>query len=491
MKSQRRGSVMLVLGLAAVALAGAVWLSRTPTPIRRITLTAGPLDTTRAVLARAMADAIAAKGVEAELVATADTEDELARVDAGTVDFALVSEAYRAGSRSHVREVAPLYVEMLHLLVKEELADAVGRNLGALSGHTVDLGPRGSTSAGLATAVLRFAEVPRAGGPTGEGAIELTLDIAQLQALVAAGDRKALPDAVMHLATVPSLIATLLIDRARYRLVPLPFAEALSLNALITDDIHAGVSGDVDRQQVSDTVIPAYTYGIEPAIPVAALHSLGARLALVAHEATSPEVVELVLDAVFESRVARITHPPLERSVLQLPFYLPQHSGTTQYLRSDQPYITQDTVDALSNSISVIGALAGAALFFWQWWRQRKLAARDEIFARYLLRVGDVERRMAALELSATLELEPLAALQREVLELKTEALDRFAAGELDSQAVLTDLLTPLNAARDHIGNLLLHVRENIEEKAETEGRSAGALWTDAIDEPKGSGGNG
>jgi TRAP-type uncharacterized transport system substrate-binding protein len=479
---------MLVLGLAAVALAGVVWRARTPTPIRPITLTSGPLGTTRAVVARAMVDAIAARGVEIELVATQGADDELARVDAGTIDFALVSETYRVRSRSHVREVAPLYVEMLHLLVKEELADAVGRSLGALSGHTVDLGPPGSTSAALATAVLRFAGVPRAEGASADGATERMLDITELDALVAAGDRNALPDAVMHLATVPSTIARRLINHAGYRLVPLSFAEALSLNALITDDARAGVSGEVDRQQVSDAVIPAYTYGIEPAIPADPLHTVGARLALVANEDVSPEVVELVLDTLYGSRIARLTRPPLDHSVLRQPFHLPQHPGTVAYLRRDQPYVTQDMVDALSNSISVIGALAGATLFFWQWWRQRRQAVRDETFGRYVLRLGDVERRMVALELSATLELEPLAALQREVLELKSEALERFAVGELDSQAVLSHLLMPLNAARDRIGALLLHVRDNIEEKAETEGVSAGALWTDAIDDPEGSG---
>jgi hypothetical protein len=317
------------------------------------------------------------------------------------------------------------------------------------------------------------------------------LDVDEIEALVAAGDRKALPDAVMHLATVPSTIATLLIHRGGYRLIPLSFAEALSLNALITEDAEAGSSGEIDRHRVSSAVVPAYTYQIEPAIPAEPLHTVGARLALVANEAVSPEVVALVLDTVFGSRIARLTHPPLDRSVLQLPFYLPQHAGTVAYLRSDQPYVTQDTVDALSNSMSVLGALAGAALFFWQWWRQRRQAARDETFGTYLLRLGDVERRMAALELSATLELEPLAALQREVLELKSEALERFAAGELDSRAVLSELLVPLNATRDRIGALLLHVRENIEEKAAAEGVSAGRLWTDAIEGPEGSGGTG
>ena len=105
-----------------------------------------------------------------------------------------------------------------------------------------------------------------------------------------------------------------------------------------------------------------------------------------------------------------------------------------------------------------------------------------------MLRVADVERRIAALELSATLQLEPLAELQRELLELKSEALDRFAAGDLGDQAALSDLLTPINAARDHIGSLILHIRDNLEEQADAEGRAATALWTEAIEKPEDAG---
>jgi len=91
---------------------------------------------------------------------------------------------------------------------------------------------------------------------------------------------------------------------------------------------------------------------------------------------------------------------------------------------------------------------------------------------------------VAALELSATLELELLVGLHRELLQLKSDALERFAEGDLGSQATLADLLTPLNAARDHVAELILHVRDNLEERAETEGRTAQALWAEAIKKP-------
>lgn len=65
--------------------------------------------------------------------------------------------------------------------------------------------------------------------------------------------------------------------------------------------------------------------------------------------------------------------------------------------------------------------------------------------------------------------------------------LERVSAGELD-HAALPLLLTPLNGARDHVGNLLLHVRENIENAAETQGRTTQALWAEAIDAGSGTG---
>jgi TRAP-type uncharacterized transport system substrate-binding protein len=486
---RRRGWLALLLGLAALGVALAISLTRSSVPVRSITLTAGVLDTTRALVARALVGALARHGLETRLVETSSAEEELTQVDRGAIDFALVSGAYRTERFPNVRAVTPLYIEALHLLVKEEYAGSVARGLDALRGRTVDLGPSGSTTAGLATAVLDFAGVGPRDATTHDGYVARSSQLHELEALIERGDRSALPDAVLHLATVPSRIALQLIRSARYRVVPLPFAEAFRLAILITDEPTQGAASEIERRHVSDTVIPAFTYEIDPAIPDAPLHTIGARLMVVANDRVPAEAVERFLDTVFGAEVAQVTSPPLDRSLLTLPSRLEPHAGALEYLRRDLPYVTDDTVDALSNSFSILGALAGGGLFLWQWWRQRTRARRDETFGNYMLRVADVERRIAALELSATLELEPLAELQRELLELKSEALDRFAAGDLGDQAALSDLLSPINAARDHIGGLILHIRENLEEQADAEGRTATALWSEAIEKPEGTGG--
>ena len=482
---RRRGWLALLLGVAALGIALAITLRASPPAVGQVTLTAGFGDTTRTLVARRLADALAARGLRTQLVETSSTEDSLTGVDRGTIDFALVSSAYRTEGHPHVRAVTPLYVEALHLLVKAELADDVTRGLDALRGHTADLGPRGSTTAGLATAVLDFAGVTPGDATGRDGYVVRSNELGQLVALVEKGDRAALPDAVLHLATVPSKIALQLIRSAGYRLVPLPFAEAFRLGVLIADEQTRGVVGEIDRRHVLDTVIPAFTYEIDPAIPDVPLHTIGARLTLVANDAVPAEAVERVLDTVFSADVAQVTSPPLEPAVLALPSRTELHPGALEYLRRDKPYVTDDTVNALSNSLSILGALAGGGLFLWQWWRQRTRARRDETFGTYMLRIADVERRLAALELAATLELEPLAELQRELLQLKSEALERFADGELGDQAALSDLLMPLNAARDHVGDLILHVRDNLEERADAEGRTAKALWSEAIAKPE------
>jgi TRAP-type uncharacterized transport system substrate-binding protein len=478
---RRWGSwVLLLLGLAAMALAVSTLVPETPQSVRRITITAGPFGTTRALVGRAIAAAVTARGGNAELVATEHATAAVDRVDDGSIDFALVPEAFPGDHRANIREVTPLYIEALHLLVKPELADAASQGLAALKGRTVNIGPPGSANAGLASSVLGFAGVEPGPG----GYVPSDADVPTLARLIAARDRAALPDAVMHLATLPSEIAVHLIRDLDYALVALPFTDAFRLNALIASKPATDMPGDVERRVVVDVVIPAFTYQTEPAVPPTPLHTVGARLLLIANDAVSPDTVQQVLEALFSAQLAHVAYPPLDRGLLSLPPHLPRHEGTLQYLRRGQPYITQDTVDTLSSSFSVVGALAGGLLFLWQWWRQRQQAERDEKFGSHLLRMADVERRMTALELSATLELEPLVELQRELLTLKSNALDEYAAGELGGQAALSSLLEPLNATRDHIGDLILHVRGLLEEQAQAEGRSATAVWTAAIDKP-------
>lgn len=350
------------------------------------------------------------------------------------------------------------------------------RDLGALRGHTVDLGPRGSESEGMAQMALEFAQLA---GPAADNPLATTnIETDELRKRFRAQDRAALPDAIFELAIVPSQLALPFLRSGGYRLVPLPFADAMRLNALSTHVV--GAEHEVDWQYITDVTIPAFTYSMRPPAPSAPLPTVGSRVLLIANERVPNATIALVLEAVFRSRFARIADPPLDPSVLDLPARLRLHPGTIAYRQRDDPLLTADSVNTMNNALGVAGALVGATIFLLQWRRQRTTSRRDELFGAYVQRAADIERRLAALELSATLDLPTLIGLQREVLEVKTEALERFAAGELGSQTALYELLAPLNTTRDQIGNLLLHVRENLAERAAEEGRSEQAIWRDA-----------
>jgi hypothetical protein len=473
----------LAIALGCLALGIGLWAAaRSEAPAAsRVTLTAGDEGSTRAVVARALAREVRARGVEVEVVAEPNTTAELAAVDSGSVDFGLVSGAFRIEAFEHVRQVAPLYIEALHLLVKSELAEPVGVSLAGLRGRVIDVGPPDSASAGLASAVLAFARVPIAGAAGTGGAVLRSLAPAELEALVARGDRKALPDAVFHLATMPSILAEKLVRSGHYRLEPLAFADAFRLSALVEEKRPVGAAAEIERPFVVDTVIPGFAYGTDPATPPEPLHTLGTRLLLVANSRVSPATIERFLDAAFSSRFAHVVEPPLDRSLLQLPARLALHRGTLAFKNQDKSVITEDTVANLSNTLSVLGALVGGSIFLVSAWRQRRQARTDALFGAYMLRVAEVSRKAVELELSASMELAPLMTLQRDLLSLQGEALARFSAGELGNQATLSNLLAPLGAARDHVAELLLHVRENIEEMAESEGRTPRALWLEAV----------
>lgn len=456
--------------MLALALAVALWAGRRPPPAATLRITAGPADTSLDLVARAIAARLSEAGIATRPVATSG--DEAAELELHEIDLALVSAALRTHDATSLREVAPLHVEALHLLVKQDGALAIGDTLAGLRGQRVDVGPAGSASEALARAVLAFSELD-------DAAVTIeTLEIGELERRLDAGRHDVLPDAIFHLATVPSRVALRLIHEADYRLAALPFASAFRLRAVLGQA--ASEVGPYDRLELADvttTEIPAFVYRTAPPEPATALPTLGATILLLARENVPAPAVEQLLTIVFGSQFARVVHPPLDRRAITTRPVLRRHPGTSDFLARDEPLLSARDVDELNNTLGVAGALLGGALFLWQGLRSARAARRDELFAGHMLRVAGLEQRLVELELASELDLDNLIALQRDLLELKREALDRFARGELGHTRALTELLAPVDDAREHVAALLLHVRERLEERANAEGRTVAALW--------------
>jgi hypothetical protein len=378
-----------------------------------------------------------------------------------------------------VRQVAALHAEPLHLLVKPEIGPEVAARLSKLGGRRVNLGEPGSGTYCLASAVLAFA---------GLGPGRYVAERRGYAELMAEADPAALPDAVFTISTLPSRVARHLVARYGYRLVELPFAEAFALSTLDEGrSLPAGEPADeVRREHVYDAVIPAFTYGVEPGVPPGPTRTLGTRLLLVAHARVAEGVVGRLLDVLFASRLSQVVYPPLLPELLNLPPELEPHPGTTAYQNRAQPLSTGGFIDLAEKWFSMAGVTAGGAVCLWQWLRRRARRRQDRGFESYIVKVADVERRAAEQELSAGLDLPALLGLRRELARLKQEALEKFAAGDLEGEELMSGFLAHAGDTRTYITRLILHQRDNLEEDARLQGRAPEALWDEAVNSAPG-----
>jgi TRAP-type uncharacterized transport system substrate-binding protein len=401
-------------------------------------------------------------------VQIADASELLARVDSGALDLGVVPGGIDFSRYPNIRQVTSLQVLPLHVLVKEEIADEVTTHLGALRGKSVNLGPgEGSITYWLAREVLAFAGLsPGARGRPGD---YRATSLSPLQ-LVAESDRARLPDAFFYATPLPSPIVSHLVQR-RYRLVPLLFRDAFALGAMadslrepVREPAGTGRSPPksdehpiILREQVSDIVIPAFTYQADPGVPPVPLHTLGMKALLIANHRVERAVVSRVLAAIFQTRFAKIIQPPLDVHRLEEVPEIPWHPGSVEYLDLSKPVLTNEFLSKLVDLFSIAGPILGGVLFLWQYARRRTRFRNERSFEAYIAKVNAVEE--AALEHARNdhgpLDEAELERLWSALSQLKTQALGRFARGEITGEAMLTSFLTHVNDTRAHLAHLI------------------------------------
>ncbi len=467
-----RGLFALGMGLAAITLAFYLYIHEQPTPTSVIRMTAGSSQSMRHQFALALADEAKSQGLQVGVRNTTGSEESLDQVNAGAIDVALVQGGLDYSKRPNVRQIAALNVEPLHLLVRPELQTEVEGSLSSLRGKTVNLGGLRSGTNELAREVLSFAGLSKPD-------VDFKMTTLAYQDLVLIQDLDDLPDAVFLVSAPPAPIAQHLITKWNFRLVPLPFAEAFTLRA--TRGL--GAEGPIDHTRVYPTTIPAYSYGIEPAVPDRTLSTFGTRLLMVGHKDVESSIIERLLTTTFSGRFAHLPHPPLDVSLLKLTPELEPHDGMREFLKRNEPLIAGDVIDFLEKTASLAGTIVAALFFLGHWFRQNIRRKRDLGFEAYIKKVSDVERRVLASELSATMDLKTLLGLQAELAAIKGDALDKFAEGEIDGEELLSGFLTHVNDARNYLARMILHERENLEVRAKDEFKSPAALWREEVDE--------
>ncbi len=106
---------------------------------------------------------------------------------------------------------------------------------------------------------------------------------------------------------------------------------------------------------------------------------------------------------------------------------------------------------------------------------------RELGFESYMLKVAEIEQKALALEVQSMLNLKELLELQLELGRIKNEAISRFASGKLEGEALISGFVTHVNDARSHLTRLILHERDNLETRAQSQQRPAQELWTETL----------
>jgi hypothetical protein len=429
-------------------------------PVYRLQMVTDPVPN-RQVLARRLASESRKHQLEIELSLGSHPSLEVLRIvdSANQINLAMVPGGVGGSSRfPNVRQVAALGIDPLHVMVKPELYDAAARSLAALRGKRINCGPRASVLRILVEDVLRFAGLhPPSASTAGDYQDEATssqdlLAFADAISAQPAGKRPAiiakLPDAILFLSPLPSLLARKLVATAGYRLIPLGFSEAYTLDRLNLDNAQSEPTVEsVDRASIVATLIPPDIYGTDPPVPETPCRTLGTRLLMVAHARTDPEAIARLLQVLYESPFTGLMQPlPLREQVPQFEV----HPGTELYLRRSQPFLTPEMMSQLGRLLGGLGAFVSGMVGLYGFLRILQLR-KFEAFYHEVRRIVQIGRGQAY---DAEVPTEPVARrayLLDRLDELKSEAIREFAEGGLKGEGLLSGIVALINDTRNSL----------------------------------------
>jgi hypothetical protein len=305
-----------------------------------------------------------------------------------------------------VRAIAPLYQEVLHIVVRADRGIAAVRDL---AGRRVSVGPRGSGTEGIARVVFEHF-----------GLATVTIEHLPLTAAVEAFEKGDL-DAVFALTGLRA--------RAIERLLAREGARLLSIG----DPERAGSPIDavrIDAPYLTPAVIPQFTYESGPAEPIG---TLGVQALLLAHEDVPEAIVHDVTQAIFESKV-RLAEK--EKVVARLSerfdpgeIRFPLHPGAIRFYKREGPAFIQEWAETISLGITVV-LLAGSGLLTAREALRRRKKNRIDV---YYLEIQEISTKIRS-----TRTVEELLELKDRLKALRVRAFDELVNERLDANESFT-----------------------------------------------------
>ena len=456
MLRNRRNRYLLLAALGALlSIVALLSLGNRGTPKWDLTLTAGSAVGKRHQIAETIAKFAQGQGVTLSLVPSSGSRSALDQVNRHQVDLALVQGGIPTSKFSHVRQVAVLHLEPLHLLVKPSVDDLsdhlsladVTMRLASIEQPVVNVSTEGSGTNIISSELLDFF-----GLQEGRDYIASHMSYQELTDPGLAVQK--LPDAVFTVSSVPSPVAKWLIAQRGFRPVELPVADAFRIDWSVPREAR------FERGSVTEATIPAFAYQINPPVPAQPLRTLGTRVQVVAHEKVPQQAIEQLNAVIYNSAFSALTDPPLSVSLLSSAAEYPLHLGAATYLRKRTPIITESVIEMTEQVLAILGAVFGVVLFVWQTLLFLRRRRRDQQFLSCIERVGDIEQQAIQYERNDQMDVNHLVALQEELNEIKKDMISRFQNGDIDGADTLSGFLMHVNDANENLTRMILHDRQ-------------------------------
>jgi TRAP transporter TAXI family solute receptor len=403
-------------------------------------ITAGDVLGRRHQIASVLGELATKEKITFEFIPTTGSKVALDKVARGELDLALIQGGLEAPEE--VQQVALIYPEPLHILVRESLGI---RSLPELQARTLNLSTEGSGTRLLAQEVLKFAGIELA---------KCTLSDLSYEELLLMPEEQ-LPDALFMVQSLPSAIVTQFVAEKGYTLLPVEFGESLRY-----EDI-----------AIVETHIPPLMYSVERRIPGEQLPTVGAYLTLVAHRDIPAESIFRLLTVLFDPEFSRRAKTPLlQEEHLEVFSPYPLHEGARQFLRRNDPLLQVDMLEGLENARSFFFSVIIALFLLRTWIKQQ----RSHSFEPFLLQVTAIEEELMHSEKDGGVTEERLAELRQNLSRIKGDVVQRYVDGKLNGIELMTGFLTHVNDVRNYLHTMQRKVQtEQLVEEAQEEGETA------------------
>jgi len=419
----RGNRLLAALALGALVASLGFWYWSSQTKVSELSLGAGVELRYRKELVGILSEEAAAHDLKITVQSSGRATEAIGRVDRGELAAAVIP-AGLAVPGENIRQVAMLECETLHLFVKPEV---FARGIAGLKGKRLNLGAAGSGVRVIAGEILQFIGM-KAGDDYQDEA-------ASYQELIKLTP-EAMPDGVFSLSPLPSPLVERLVHQYGYRLIEMPFGQALGLR----------------KPYLEDATVPPNTYGVHPAVPAKALHSVGTRSVLIANRDVSKIAVRRLLEVLYESDFARrVGMQPLDANLLQRSGEYPNHAGTIAYLHRHDPWVNTDLIENLKSLRGTIVSIASALILAWQWYRGRRVEGADG----HLRACSALELEVLRASSRGELGEAELRRFSTQLAELKIDALEKHQAGILTGDQQFAGLVARIEALQQALPGLL------------------------------------